>query len=1651
MNLSELRQKYPDYNDMSDQEFADAFHGKFYSDIPKEEFYGKIGFSSKTSVEKPKESKRKTTALEDIKLGLFNATKTAGLGFGGLVAPLLPDNQGDAFLDKLHGGVAAMEAWANPKMAEQTFGGKLLGNVATIPAQFAAMPFSSGVKGQDFLDKGESLPRALAAVAIDTVGNVFGAAMPGLGSSLPMKATTTFGGNALQEFVSTSLTQSVAKNKETKEAYKPTFEDAVLAGVTGLPMLAIPSGKKKKVADMPSDKAKAVEADLTPSESIPKPPETIYTDSNGVSRSAPPDAGELAARAAQAKAAEAAGPSPFEQEARRWAESNAADEATVARLEATLAKRNQSRPTMNIDSEGALRSPEELQAANISDAQTSSMQRQQAAQAAIEARQAQMEFDVKRQTALEQQAAMRARQESAPTGYSDYVANRNVEDATRSAEQLQRLNEQLPEGGYKAQQSIVEDFGSNDPMERMPNMRVDENGMPIRADLSMELQNLENPLQRNLWGDELGPALDQTRSLTDAIDSMPAGKERDAAIRMLSGTSTPRRVVPRKQRGAIDASVFEDLYNFGKSVIRGGNGKLLPLYHGSEAEFHNIKASREGGALGNGVYLAVRPEYASSYAEGNGGNVHQVYVDIRKPLVIKGPGDPMVNALVSLGKTREQATAIVEKAYDEKGYITNEVKTLAQRAGYDGIVQYRGEVPSEVVAFAPHQVKSALSPDAKKLGYQVAGKKFEPMDYAGDWEPDGAYDSAYRPVPASQRGGIDLQGVIEGARDLLNKLPGIKPNDPEALAAKATADNIAKKARVNAILGSESGYLENVTTPEAVIALAPNAKDIPRSAAIGGKLVTPGINALAVKHPNPLVKFMRAQTREVFVKTDALVEQYITGRGGIGATIREMSNKEKAEVVQLLQLGDRKQTKITSELMDKHGYSDAQKEFVRKFYEMDAEKLRVWNEKRAQAGMEPVAAREGHVPGIFRGDYKQLVLNAEGKPLGVIAVDFKWQLKAAQEAMSKKFPDAKYTPVKRSSLGGSSGRTGEFGAMQEVLTMLAEKDPSFREVQDLISAAIAENSDKAYGAAQHALRKKGIVGNEGNKPWLDAEQNGADFIKSYLQHWEDQMISHAALPVEKQVRALMENEALDSMPNAKDYVDDYLKGMTGRSVGETGRALNTILDAPQRLFGVGPSGTRAMVHQFNKRMGQYSMGFGNWLFSVTQWLQVAQTGVPEITSAAKQLGVSQAAVIPAMAKAVKDWMAAGTGETKGDFATSMKEARERGLLTFSEFTDVNKITQNKYSRAADRVIDFNRAELGENPTRPLVFFTAVNVLKEAGLTGKQLYDAAYNVTQAGMFDYRMNERPAMYQKMGLAGTLAGGLQTFKHGYMNQMQRMISNGGKDPVSAAYAATALLAYAGIGGMPFYQEADSMFKHITGKFGKEQTISEYALKEVPRWLEKGVISDVTNVNMQSRLSSADVLPNSPIEALSPYFSSIGRMGAAAKDVLSFNDQLAWKNMGVTMTPQGPLKGLAEKSLLTDDEGYVLNREGLRGNTRTQWDKDVRTFSGGRSLDEAMTGENQYNSGQRLKNYRDKQKSIIEQIQRKYVQGELTTEDMQGFAKKYTEAKGDPKQLATQLITFAKTAKLDKQQRLQGIPKSGNLSSLYKFQEYQDDVVKP
>jgi hypothetical protein len=176
------------------------------------------------------------------------------------------------------------------------------------------------------------------------------------------------------------------------------------------------------------------------------------------------------------------------------------------------------------------------------------------------------------------------------------------------------------------------------------------------------------------------------------------------------------------------------------------NGEPLTLYHGTsvppvkkgaiEKDFDQFKLSPSG-ALGAGIYMAPETEFANQYANTADGRVIPVIVKITNPLVIKttkgptGQSDPMVSALVTLGVDRAKAESIVEKAYEEKGYITREVMSRAQKQGYDGIFQYMNGELAEVVAFSPSQIKSIFNENP-----EIGGARFKAGEGAGKFTGD---------------------------------------------------------------------------------------------------------------------------------------------------------------------------------------------------------------------------------------------------------------------------------------------------------------------------------------------------------------------------------------------------------------------------------------------------------------------------------------------------------------------------------------------------------------------------------------------------------------------------------------------------------------------------------------------------------------------------------------------------------------------------------------------------------------------------------------------------------------------------------------------------------------------------------------------------
>lgn len=99
MNIAEIRQKYPQYNDLSDEQLAQGLHKKFYSDMDFGEFSQKIGLA------RPQE---KGYALGRVATLDKGATYGLGRKLGGLVNAI-----GAAPVDAIMGGQSLKDAFWN--------------------------------------------------------------------------------------------------------------------------------------------------------------------------------------------------------------------------------------------------------------------------------------------------------------------------------------------------------------------------------------------------------------------------------------------------------------------------------------------------------------------------------------------------------------------------------------------------------------------------------------------------------------------------------------------------------------------------------------------------------------------------------------------------------------------------------------------------------------------------------------------------------------------------------------------------------------------------------------------------------------------------------------------------------------------------------------------------------------------------------------------------------------------------------------------------------------------------------------------------------------------------------------------------------------------------------------------------------------------------------------------------------------------------------------------------------------------------------------------------------------------------------------------------------------------------------------------------
>jgi hypothetical protein len=146
-------------------------------------------------------------------------------------------------------------------------------------------------------------------------------------------------------------------------------------------------------------------------------------------------------------------------------------------------------------------------------------------------------------------------------------------------------------------------------------------------------------------------------------------------------------------------------------VVR--NGKPLICYHGTPHQFTSFSVNHHGkhdaGYLGVGFYFTALPRIASIYSsKTSNGQVMPVFLSIQKPLILT-----RANMDQEIGYVRVANISMELQARGvpyEKAMIkaAQEYRKELEKAGYDGIIDDTTNDMSQIVAFYPTQIKSAI-------------------------------------------------------------------------------------------------------------------------------------------------------------------------------------------------------------------------------------------------------------------------------------------------------------------------------------------------------------------------------------------------------------------------------------------------------------------------------------------------------------------------------------------------------------------------------------------------------------------------------------------------------------------------------------------------------------------------------------------------------------------------------------------------------------------------------------------------------------------------------------------------------------------------------------------------------------------------------
>lgn len=1119
---------------------------------------------------------------------------------------------------------------------------------------------------------------------------------------------------------------------------------------------------------------------------------------------------------------------------------------------------------------------------------------------------------------------------------------------------------------------------------RMPNpyeavtgdWRIDENGMPVKTDLSMDVANTENILQRNLFGDELGPKHPQESQihqvdkdgnwlppqkqipLTQAIDSMDWAHKRGAlkktqlgrgmdapgeleAARM-AAEPTVFNTRTRKQGGAINPEVFVEGFEKLKKLANG-----IVLTAKGTGDNLNITATRNGKYVGAAVFDKTNrfdaPAQSDLYNKALGskerGTATQLYKfanelgnDIVPSKKLTEGGAGVWNKLEREGIAVDRKIPFNFKKQGGGLYFGDDKpkQTLDQfRKSFAGSIHER--VQSKLLA-VDNYIKSGqykwdvgtivsskkTGKTYKITGHDVRSKTGEPM-------------YMYTSIDGSEKGTF----FSEKAEETLTPIVPFNFKKQGGGLLISTPDKVKLD---NALVPSDDGTLipNNPNVAEALKSALSEGKD--------GKLFTyfqSGATSAAMKSGSAAIKATAEIVQNAMKRADLSIRNSIFPAE---ASLKKLSRTDIQDLGEVFKAEMFAGKRFDADNLTKN-MSVEQLNAYTHMRDMFDKSLDAMNDARLSKGQTPVTPAEAYLSSRWEGDFRRPIHDANGKLVWYLASNSKIGLESQTKALLKQFPDLVVDKTKDHVVRSSLGKTELQSMYTTMLDILGRDDPAIQKIQQAIQDQVMAEGESTLGQEKHFEKKAGIRGFIGDRPGHGGSKEAISMFQQQLQYAKNAFTWAEMQKAADDVKGIVGDPDLQKQqPNNVKFIREYFKNAIGHGEAQAMRVLD---DNIRSGLGISPKILNEAIGDTKSFfiLQKLAMSAG---FTLTNVIQ--STNVLPYLADLREQGYKGNPV-----KALSMGMAAGPLMMTSHYLKALggqylDRIPNQFLKDAIHYAEQNGVTARSVYDESPIQTSFNpiakvanvaskTMTIPETFVRSVAFMTYSQMLLDSGKYADQskLFQHAEELVNKSMVDYRATEKPLVFAKGGSIGNFMNTLQTYPMSFYNQYAYMAGQAAKgSPVPLLTMMVLQAALAGTGGIPYSEDIYQGYKYIKDNLVSTPTWAKLQdspfLSDPKLWLMEtlgnsavyGALSDQTGLGMSSRISAPTVgnMLQSPVGPISDIAKQVGSLGKAIVDPTNAGK---WAQAGMNSIPVG-LQGLLETSDMMEGLTYTTRPDGTK-----------------------------------------------------------------------------------------------------------------------------